>query len=249
MLDFLKIDDDFWEFPFYSGKPQISKLAWAILVIIVLLEISMIAGLLGFLPIYMIPKEIMSILPCIVLLLALAYACKGKLGMFFKIPTLNDVKLIIVCYILSMIYSLVAILGLTALGVPTAANTAIPTQSIYPMASNAVIMLIGLMEEELFKIIMLIILMAAIYYFTKNKKLSVIIGVFLNLMIFGLCHLSAYNYNVIQCIVVIGLGSFFNLFVYLKTKNIVNSYIVHVLIDFLFDSIGIIFAFHYMGVF
>ena len=25
MLDFLKIDDDFWDFPFYRGKPVMPK--------------------------------------------------------------------------------------------------------------------------------------------------------------------------------------------------------------------------------
>ena len=247
MFDFLKIDDDFWEFPFYSGKPHLSKLDWVILTLVVLIEISMITGLIGFIPLYVLPQEILTVLPCIILLLGLAYACKGKLGLFFKIPKLSDVKIIIVCYILAMIYSLLAIFVLTSLGIPTASNSAFPLQSIYPMISNAVLLLVSLMEEELFKVILLILLMAAIYYFTKNKKTAVILGVFLNLMIFGLCHLSAYNGNVIQCIVVIGLGSFFNLYVYLKTKNIVNSFIVHVLYDFLFDVIGFLFAFHLIG--
>lgn len=249
LFDFLKIDEDFWEFPFYSGNPKISKTAWAILAIAVLFELSTIIGLLAFLPLQEIPLEILSILPCIILLLALAYACKGKLGMFFKMPTLDDVKLIILFYILNMAYSLAMIFVLEALGVPTAPNSALPQQSIYGVISNDLIMLVALMEEELFKVILLILLMAAIYFFTKNKKTSVVLAVILNLIIFGLCHLSAYNGNVVQCIVVIGLGSFFTLFVYLKTKNIVNSYIVHVLYDFLFSAIGFLFSLNMIGLF
>ena len=120
-----------------------------------------------------------------------------------------------------------------------ATNTAdAALHSFFPFITDIVIKLISLLEEELFKVTLLIILMAVIYYFTKDKKISVWVGVFLNLIIFGLCHLSAYNGNIIQCILVIGLGSFFDLFVYLKTKNIVNSWIVHVMYDYLFTAVG-----------
>ena len=67
-----------------------------ILAVVVFLEMLMIFGLIGLLPIplYLLPKEIVVILPCIIFLLALAYACRGKLGLFFKVPTFNDVKII-----------------------------------------------------------------------------------------------------------------------------------------------------------
>lgn len=89
MFDFLKIDDEFWDFPFYMGKPSMPKFGWIILTIVVLLEMSLAFGVLGLLPIhlYLLPKEIMAILPCVIFLFALAYACRGKLGLFFKVPT------------------------------------------------------------------------------------------------------------------------------------------------------------------
>jgi len=86
-LIFLKIDDEFWDFPFYRGKPAMPKFGWIILTIVVLLEMSMTFGVLGLLqiPLYLLPKEILAILPCALFLLALAYACRGKLGLFFKV--------------------------------------------------------------------------------------------------------------------------------------------------------------------
>ena len=241
MFDFLKIDDDFWDFPFYRGKPAMPKFGWLILAVVVFVEMIMIFGLIDLIPIplYSLPKEIVAILPCIIFLLALAYACRGKLGLFFKVPTFNDVKIIIIFYILSSIYAFAMIFVLEFLGIPMAKNSAeAALHSIFPFITDIIIKLIALLEEELFKVSLLLILMAVIYYFTKDKKISVWVGVFLNLIIFGLCHLSAYNGNIIQCILVIGLGSFFDLFVYLKTKNIVNSWIVHVMYDYLFTAVG-----------
>lgn len=217
------------------------KFGWIILTIVVLLEMSMTFGVLGLLPIplYLLPKEILAILPCVIFLLALAYACRGKLGLFFKVPTFDDVKIIIIFYILSSLYAFAMIFILEFLGIHMATNTAdAALHSFFPFITDIVIKLISLLEEELFKVTLLIILMAVIYYFTKDKKISVWVGVFLNLIIFGLCHFTAYNGNIVQCIVVIGLGSFFDLFVYLKTKNIVNSWIVHVMYDYLFTAVG-----------
>lgn len=74
MFDFLKIDDDFWDFPFYRGNPSMPKFGWIILTIVVLLEMLMTFGLLGLLPIplFLLPRDIVAILPCIVFLLAWA---------------------------------------------------------------------------------------------------------------------------------------------------------------------------------
>ena len=238
MFDFLKIDDEFWDFPFYRGKPSMPKLGWLILAIVVFLEILMTFGL-SIIPLYLLPKEIVSILPCVVFLLALAYVCRGKLGLFFKVPTFDDVKIIIIFYILSSLYAFVMLFLLESMGISMSHNTVeAALHSFFPLITDIIIKLITLLEEELFKVTLLIILMAAIYYFTKDKKISVWVGVFLNLIIFGLCHFTAYNGNIIQCIVVIGFGSFFDLFVYLKTKNIVNSWIVHVMYDYLFGAVG-----------
>ena len=74
MFDYLKIDDDFWDFPFYRGKPSMPKFGWIILTIVVLLKMLMTFGLLGLLPIplFLLPRDIVAILPCIVFLLAWA---------------------------------------------------------------------------------------------------------------------------------------------------------------------------------
>ena len=50
-------------------------------------------------------------------------------------------------------------------------------------------------------------------------------------MLFGLIHLSSYDNNLFQCIFIIGIGTIIHLYPYLKTKNFVNTYFTHIIID------------------
>ena len=92
------------------------------------------------------------------------------------------------------------------------------------------------MGEELFKVIAFLIAMFLIYRITKNRKVSMIIGVLAALLAFGALHYYSYSGNWPQIIFIIGIGSLFYFYAYLKTKNVMVSYIVHLLID------GIIFV-------
>lgn len=91
--------------------------------------------------------------------------------------------------------------------------------------------LIQLMGEELFKVSVLLIAMGLIYYLTKNRKSALVFGAFASMMLFGLIHLTSYGNDIYQCIFIIGVGSIFHLFPYIKTKNVFNSYIVHIMLD------------------
>ena len=49
---------------------------------------------------------------------------------------------------------------------------------------------------------------------------------------FGIIHSGAYSGKIVQILLIQGLGSIFALYPYLKTKNMINSYILHLLVDF-----------------
>ncbi len=53
---------------------------------------------------------------------------------------------------------------------------------------NAIGLMIQLVGEELYKVFMLILLMAVIYRISKNRRISMVIAVFITLMIFGAAH-------------------------------------------------------------
>ena len=76
--------------------------------------------------------------------------------------------------------------------------------------------------------------------------MSIWIGVVGSLFVFGIVHFSAYGGNILQILLIQGLGSIFDLYVYLKTKNVVNSYILHVFIDYIpFTMVMIASAMNY----
>ena len=221
MKDFFKFEDENTDLPFYNNEPELSKMNWALLILAEILFLIPI-----FHPIKM-SDEVFSFYLCLIVLLPLIYVSKGNLGLFFKKVKRENIKLIIACTILPFAYSMFMIFILEFLNIS-------PESPIEPMATtliSVISMVVQLMGEELFKVILLIIAMYVIYHFTKNRKLSVIISAMLTMAIFGLVH---YKYGpIIQILLIQGLGSIFDLYAYLKTKNVFVSYLAHLLFDFI----------------
>ena len=221
MKEFFKFEYENTDLPFYNNEPELSKTDWALLILAEILFLIPI-----FHPIKM-SDEVFSLYLCLVVLLPLIYVSKGNLSLFFKKVKRENMKLIIACTILPFAYSMFMIFILEFLKIsPESAIESIP-----PTLISLISMVVQLMGEELFKVILLIIAMYAIYHFTKNRKLSIIISAMLTMAIFGLAH---YKYGpVIQILLIQGLGSVFDLYAYLKTKNVFVSYLAHLLFDFI----------------
>ena len=224
-------NDGALDFPFYNGIPKLSKFDWFVFILGPVLTVLLIFGVFFYIPgmEYVLTDFSIPILFCLVLLIPVAYVCKGNLGIFFKKPKLGDFKIIILCFIANTIFTIAMYLILTYLGFgleSSSATLAQPTSSF-----DTILLLIQLVGEELFKVSVLICVMAFIYHYTDNRKIAVVISTICTMIVFGLIHLESYDWNLVQCLLVIGLGAIFDLLPYLKTKNVVNSYILHVLID------------------
>ena len=88
----------------------------------------------------------------------------------------------------------------------------------------------SLMGEEFIKFIPFIFFLRVIYKYTNNRKLGVVISVALVMMMFAAMH----AYSVVMFIFALfiqGLGSIFEFIGYIKTKNILVSYITHLCTD------------------
>jgi membrane protease YdiL (CAAX protease family) len=88
----------------------------------------------------------------------------------------------------------------------------------------------SLMGEELIKFIPLMFFLRIIYKYTENRKLSIILSMFIVMMFFALLHLSDLH-SIVSVIVLQGFGTIFEFYGYLKTKNIFISYLTHLLTD------------------
>ena len=222
MTDFFKFEEEKYDFPFYNGIPKLGTSDW----IVLLLSIIAVGALIN-LP-FNIESNLFSIIFCLITLIPILYVSRGKLSLFFRMPKLKDIKIIALCVILYYVYAIGFVSILDSIGVKTASNTIIGTEM---NALFFISVFIQLMGEELIKAIILLIAMFLIYKKTDNRKLSLAIATAISLLVFGLMHYNSYNGNLIQIIFIIGLGSLIYMYPYLKTKNIIPSYICHVIID------------------
>ena len=75
----------------------------------------------------------------------------------------------------------------------------------------------------------------------KSRKKSIVLALILSSIFFGLLHLPTYNWNILQCIFVIGFARLFLTIPYIMTRNLFVSFAVH----FLYDMIPFLLAFLY----
>ena len=228
--DFFKFEEEGIDFPFYNGKPALSLSGWLILAIGLILKVAFIFGLWNYIPgAAELPLLVLSIIDVAVLVIPVAYCCRGKLGLIFRKPRLKDFKVILICVVGYYVFSIVMVQLLILLGLSTSTNPLgdMNLSALYLLVE----LLISLLGEELFKLMTLVMGMALAYHITQKRKTSMIIGIIVSCVLFGLIHLGTYNFNLVQCLLIIGLGCVIHFYPYLKTKNLVNSYITHVLID------------------
>ena len=88
----------------------------------------------------------------------------------------------------------------------------------------------SVLGEEFIKFIPFMFFLRVIYKYSNNRKLSVIISVALVMLMFASIH--AYNpIMFLFALCIQGFGSIFEFYGYIKTKNIMVSYLCHLLTD------------------
>lgn len=220
-----KFLDDGIDFPFYKGIPKLSIAEWLLLfVAVTLLLIIIVSSAL--------PQTIFPVAVCLVVLIPALYVCKGDYSIFFKKPKLRGFLTIILCLIGYYVYTFLILFILQSIGY-TASGNAILSSFENPTVWLIVSTLLQLVGEEFLKILMLLIVMYVVYRFTNNRGLAIGLGVIISLSVFGLAHSKAYHGRLLQILLIQGFGSIFDLYAYMKTKNVVVSYILHVLIDYI----------------
>ena len=167
------------------------------------------------------------------------YAAKGKIGLICKKFQKSDVKLLLILLVLEIVVSLSLIVLLDfLLGSSSQANPAF--DSIHNIKFWITFPL-QIFNEELIKIIGFIIVLFLVNKLTNNRKLGVIIATIISLSIFGFLHYPAYK-DIVHSVIAIGLGSIVTMYAYLKTKNILASYVIHISYDILMFASVIIFS-------
>ena len=92
-------------------------------------------------------------------------------------------------------------------------------------------LIFSLMGEELLKFIPMMFLMRVVYKFSENRKLAIALSVIPVLIGFGLMHYVPYESTLASVLLLQGLGTMFEVYGYLKTKNLFVPYLSHLLTD------------------
>lgn len=211
--------DETRDYPYYKHNPKIAKWQWFVLIF--LLPVALFCQVLF-------PSEFIgSMFFCFALLIPLLYFSKWDYKLLFHKPTKNELILAVLMFAGYMIYAIV--IG----EILTVFNLAGPDmESAFPVDIMSIISLIfSMMGEELLKFIPLMLLLRLFYKFTDNLKISMIISVAIVLVCFGLMHYYPAENTIISVLLLQGLGSMFEMYGYIKTKNLFVPYIAHLLTD------------------
>lgn len=221
IMKFLEFDDT-RDFPFYRHNPRISKSGWFLL----LLSVPIAYIVYAF--VGEASEIIASILFCLVMLIPLLYFSGWDYSLMFRKPTKNEIILGVLLFAGYMIYSTVVGLSLDMVGLGGVPETA---EAMGINIESTVGLIFSMMGEELLKFIPLMFLMRVVYKFSNNLKLSVVISVTIVLIVFGLLHYWPPSNTLVSVLLLQGLGSLFEMYGYLKTKNLFVPYISHFLTD------------------
>jgi membrane protease YdiL (CAAX protease family) len=240
-----RLEDAGSDFPFYNGAPvSLSGWQWLIVMVAVglgytalVLPIAWPGGTFGVI----IPTVLFPLIP----MMALAYIAPCHWRVIFGKVGFREVKLMIGFALLNVVVTM--IVGTIVRSLVTVASNAAATQLIEVSTADRVAFFIKTLPQ-LFgeEVITLLPFLALMYLFSHRFSMSrrtAIIGAWvISSIIFGLLHLPAYDWNLVQCLVIIGTARMVLTLPWILTKNIWVSTGAHIVNDWLLFSVTLIGA-------
>ena len=221
MSEYFKFEATERDFPYYDNNPRISKKAWVILLLT--LPISfLVYALIGESS-----EMIGSLAFALVMLIPLLYFSNWDISLIIHKPTKKEILLAVALFIGYIIYAVVVgdILDIIGQGSLSGA------EDLGVNVEMTLSLVFSMLAEELIKFIPLMFFMRLFYRITSNRKLSVIVSTVIILIFFGLLHYEPGLTPIASVLLIQGAGSIFELYGYIKTKNLLVPYISHLLTD------------------
>ena len=220
-IDFFKFEEKDYDFPFYNTEYPLSPIGLIALIIAFVVPIIIMFSNID-------NGYYFGLIFLSLGLIGVGIASKGKFKSICKKLKKSDARLIVEMIILQAVFALTfSMIEIYVFGIHANPN---PITDSYHSIYIYIQVIFDLFGEELFKLIGIFIFAYIVYKLTSNRKVSIGLGVFLSLTVFGLMHLPTYG-NLIHSLIAIGYASIFTVYTYLKTKNIFVSYITHLIYD------------------
>ena len=233
MSEFFKFEDTSRDFPYYRHNPKISKGAWVVLLLAIPISFLVYA-------IFAIEHEMIgSILFVLVLLIPLMYFSNWDFSLIFHKPTKSEIRLAVLLFIGYMIYAIAVGEVLDLIG-----QSSTVSGDYFGVNWEMLFSLVfSMLAEEFVKFIPLMFFMRLLYKYTNNRKLSIVVSTAVILIFFGLLHYDPGITPIMSVLVIQGLGSIFELYGYIKTKNLFVPYLCHLLTDGFIFLLMLLFGF------
>lgn len=219
--DFFRFEDKEYDLPLLNGDSRFTTKNVIIL---------LIGFLIGIATPFIIPPTgdglLKAILMTVPSLLVVVYVFKDDMSNIFRMPKLRDIIIVIIGFILMFVFAIIAKLIGNALGIAMITDSAVNGSPLI-LIIRALIQLLG---EELLKFIPLIIVAACLYK-SIGRKAAIIVAIIISQIIFALIHIPAYGFVIGFLLVHIGFSSIALPLVYVRTKNVVLCYLIHLLFD------------------
>lgn len=222
-MSFLEFDET-RDFPYYNHNPRISKIGWIVLMLSVVISYILYAILWE-----VSNSEIISgLVFCSLMLIPLLYYSNWDYSLFFHKPTKNEIILGVLMFIGYMVYAIAMgnILDIFGLGGVEAS-----AEVMGVTLESTIGLVFSMLGEELVKFIPLMFFMRFVYKFSKNRKLAITVSVIIVMFGFGMLHYYPPYSTLASVLLLQGLGTVFEMYGYLKTKNLFVPYLSHLLTD------------------
>ena len=242
---FKRLEDPVGDFPFYNGVPApISNRQWLLVMAMVVLGFLILV-----LPLPWPKGPLWQFIPAMLLpglpLAALAYVAPGHWKAIFARVGGREVKLMFGFALLNIVVSMSigAIFNALANVTPNGITAQLGNLDVAERIAFFAKTIPQLFGEE---VITLLPFLALLQWFSKDLGMGrkgAIVGAWLTTsVIFGLIHLPTYDWNWIQCLVVIGSARLVLTLPWILTKNIWVSTGAHIVNDWLLFTMTILGA-------
>ena len=219
--DFFKFEDKEYDLPFLNGDPRFTTKN-----VIILLIGFLIAAATPFIIHPTGNQSLKALIITLAPLLTVVYVFKDDMSNIIRKPRLKDILIVIIGFMLMLVLDIITGILISVLGLPVLTDSSV-NGSMFSMAIRLLVQLFG---EELIKFIPLVISAAFLYKYI-GRKAAIVGAVIISQILFSFIHIPAYGFSILFLLIAIGLNSIVLPLVYVKTKNLVLCYFVHLLYD------------------
>lgn len=230
------------DFPFYNGVPvAISTTQWWWIMAALLLALALLVTPWPS-PTSPAGGWVHAVLFCAVPLAALALIDRRAVTALFRRPTLRDGVWMVAIAVLNIIVTTSVALALTS-SHPLAENpmsAALHEAGSLSRVLTFLRMVPQLLGEELLTLLPFLALLQWLLHRPGiSRRWAIVLAWLLSALPFALAHLPTYDWNLLQCLVIIGSARLVLTLAYLATRNVWTSTGAHVLNDWTLFAISL----------